>query len=113
MTDDDDSILSVLRQSEAEGTREEIGRKKAEQLLKFSKKRMCRWWPTNLYISTLNRTFMESMRQFKKRGEDRHGRTTFRRGSMPLLSINNVMALPSPTAEVDSTPPHLSVPPET
>lgn len=61
--DDDDSILSVLRQSEAEGTREEIGRKKAEQLLKFSKKRMCRWWPTNLYISTLNRTFMESMRQ--------------------------------------------------
>ena len=90
VTDDDDSILSVLRQTEPDGTRRG---KKAEPPLEFGEEGMCRHRPSNLHISTLNRTFMESVRQLK-RGKEL--RTTSRQGSMSLVSINIVMALPRP-----------------
>ena len=88
--DDDDSILSVLRQTEPDGTRRG---KKAEPPLEFGEEGMCRHRPSNLHISTLNRTFMESVRQLKR---GKVLRTTSRQGSMSLVSINIVMALPRP-----------------
>ena len=65
VTDDDDSILSVLRQTERGGTRRG---KEAEPPLKFGEEGMCRHRPSNLYTSSLNRTFIEPARQLK-RGE--------------------------------------------
>ena len=65
VTDDDDSILSVLRQMEPGGTRRG---KEAEPPLKFGEEGMCRHRPSNLYTSSLNRTFIEPARQLK-RGE--------------------------------------------
>ena len=62
VTDDDDSILSVLRQTERGGTRRG---KEAEPPLKFGEEGMCRHRPPNLYTS---RTFIEPARQLK-RGE--------------------------------------------
>ena len=65
VTDDDDSILSVLRQTGPDGERRG---KEAEPPLKFSEEGMCRHRPSNLYISNSNRTFIEPARQLK-RGE--------------------------------------------
>ena len=74
VTDDDDSILSVLRQTEPDGTRRG---KKAEPPLKFSEEGMCRHRPSNQYTSNLNRTFMKPARQRKK---GKVLRTTSRQG---------------------------------
>ena len=66
MTDDDDSILSVLRQTEQDGTRRG---KEAEPPLKFGEEGMCRHRPPNLYISNLNRTFIEPACETAKKRE--------------------------------------------
>ena len=68
VTDDDDSILSVLRQTEPGGTRRG---KEAEPPLKFGEEGMCRHRPSNLYISSFKQDFYRACETAKKRGRYR------------------------------------------